>query len=297
MSDMQVILDDLAAGRIDATEASKRIAGLGDRGPRTERVSEPSDDELAGDRRDDQTFRRYAPPPPPKAFGADSRRASARPGGSRGVERLEIRGSGQRVRLVGDPAVATVSIDGPHTLRRNGAVLEVTSEGKLKPPSINGLSMLRARSLGDLRSTALKGQELTVTVNPSLLVDVELSAGTLTSVGVPYLGRIRVSGGITRIDGVAEIGDALIQVGQATITGTIRTGRSRIRIESGQGTIELGDDSNVTVHAEAQLGKVGFSGSHTGAGDEVVVGLGNARLDVEVMMGYVSVKLEGDQPV
>ena len=37
------------------------------------------------------------------------------------VERISVRTVGRRVRIVGDTAVATLSADGPHVLRRNGA--------------------------------------------------------------------------------------------------------------------------------------------------------------------------------
>lgn len=54
--------------------------------------------------------------------------------------------------------------------------------------------------------------------------------------------------------------------------------------------VELGDDSNVTVRGESQLGRVSWTGAHTGGGDEVVLGHGNARLDVEAILAYVTVR-------
>ena len=86
-----------------------------------------------------------------------------------------------------------------------------------------------------------------------------------------------------------------MQAGQATIKGAIKTGRSRIRAESGSLNIELADDSNVTVKGEAQLGKVSWTGGHDGLGDEVVMGNGSARLDVEVVMGYAQVRVGSDR--
>jgi hypothetical protein len=94
---------------------------------------------------------------------------------------------------------------------------------------------------------------------------------------------------------VAEINDALVQAGQATIKGTIKTGRNRIRAESGTLSISLADDSNVTVTGEAQLGKISWAGGHSGAGDEVVMGSGSARLDIEVVMGHAQVRVGSDQ--
>ncbi len=112
---------------------------------------------------------------------------------------------------------------------------------------------------------------------------------------MPHLGKVRVTAGGAKLLDVEEINDVLIQAGQATIKGAITTGRSRIRAESGSLYIELADDSNVTVKGEAQLGKVSWSGGHNGLGDEVVMGNGSARLDVEVVMGHAQVRVGSDR--
>jgi hypothetical protein len=207
-----------------------------------------------------------------------------------GVEKLSIRAVGRRVRIVGEPSVATVSADGPHVLRRNGSVLEISSDGEFGA-SIDGFQLLKAtRSLDDFRSLGL-GKELLLRVNPSLLVDVEVTGGSLNTEGVPRLGSVRVTAGGAKLLDVAEIADALVQAGQATVKGAITSGRSRVRVESGSLSLQLADSSNVTVSTETQLGKISWGGAHAGfSGDEVVLGTGSAKLDVEVVMGHASIK-------
>jgi hypothetical protein len=196
---------------------------------------------------------------------------------------------------VGESSVATLAADGPHVLRRNGSVLEVSSDGELGA-SLDGFSILKApRNLDEFRSLGL-GKELFLRVNPDIEVDVEVTGGSLNTERVPHLGKVRLTAGAAKLLDVEQIKDALIQAGQATVKGTITRGRSRIRAESGSLSIQLGDASNVTVHGESQLGKVTWSGGHSGAGDEVVMGNGSARLDVEVVMGHASVKVGSDQP-
>ena len=51
----------------------------------------------------------------------------------------------------------------------------------------------------------------------------------------------------------------------------------------------------MTVKGEAQLGKVSWSGGHNGAGDEVVMGNGSAKLDIEVVMGHAQVRVGSDR--
>jgi hypothetical protein len=207
-----------------------------------------------------------------------------------GVERISIRAIGRRVRIVGETSVATLSADGPHVLRRNGSVLEVASDGELGA-SLDGFSILRApRNLDEFRALGL-GKELFLRVNPNIVVDVEVTAGSLNTERLPRFGKVRVTAGGAKLLDVTEISDALIQAGQATISGSFRTGRSRIRAESGSLSITLHDDSNVTVKGEAQLGKVSWTGGHSGAGDEVVMGDGSAKLDIEVVMAYAAVQV------
>lgn len=282
--DLTPILEDLAAGRIDASEAARRIDALKQAVPRH---AEPSDEELG---REASAPRHAAPEgvftQPP--FSDEVPPSHRRPSGAKGVDRISVRAVGRRVRIVGDSTVATAAAEGPHVLRRAGSVLEVTSDGDLGP-SLDGFMLRPPRSFDDLRALGL-GKELLLRVNPSIAVDVEVTAGTLTTERVPYLGKVRVTAGGATLTGVAEITDALVQAGSATLTGTITTGRSRIRCESGSLEIDLGTDSNVTVRGEAQLGKITWAGDQAGQFDEVVLGNGSARLDVGVVMGWATIR-------
>ncbi len=286
--DLTPILEDLAAGRIDASEAARRIDALKAAESRGGRPAEPSNDDLGGDpgRRQYSPYAREVFTPPTQEEVPPTRR---RPSGAKGVDRISVRAVGRRVRIVGDRAVATVSAEGPHVLRRTGSVLEVTSDGELGP-SLDGFSILRPpRNFDELRAMGL-GKELYLRVNPAIVVDVEVTAGSLTCTDVPYLGKVRITAGGAELERIAEVSDVLVQAGSATIRGTITTGRSRVRCESGQLTIELTGDSNVTVRGEAQLGRITFSDAHTGALDEVILGNGSARLDVGVVMGWATIK-------
>ena len=349
---MSVILQDLAAGRIDAAEAARRIDALSvnnaeprpaDQAPTdqastdqaatdrasAERADAPSNDDLAAaaaagsgpggpdsdawasqtDRPQSTAFGRDPFPGAPGTPAEPSDKAAEpsdpvrerptvsvppRKPGSGGVTKISVRAVGRRVRIIGETAVATISCDGPHVLRRNGAVLEVSSDGEMGS-SLDGFSILRApRNLEEFRALGL-GKELLIKVNPNILVDVEVTAGSLNTERVPHLGKVRVTAGGAKLLDVREINDALIQAGSATIKGAISTGRSRVRAESGSLAIHLADDSNVTITGDAQLGKVSWSGGHQGNVDEVVMGNGSAKLEIEVVMGHAQVKLGSAQ--
>ena len=299
---MKAILEELAAGRIDAAEAARRIDALKASQSTSETAPpEPTNEQLAGSEADADAWAAAtdrpqassgSPTPEPEPSAEEPAEAKAVNVG--GVERISVRAVGRRVRIIGETSVATLSADGPHVLRRNGSVLEVSSDGELGA-SLDGFSILRSapRSLDDFRSLGL-GKELFLRVNPNLIVDVEVTAGSLNTEGVSHLGKVRVTAGAAKLLDVAEINDALIQAGQATIKGAIKTGRNRVRAESGTLSISLADDSNVTVTGEAQLGKISWAGGHSGAGDEVVMGSGSARLDIEVVMGHAQVRVGSD---
>jgi hypothetical protein len=305
--DMTPILEDLAAGRIDAAEAARRIDALKASQPTSEEPrSEPTNEQLAGATADSDPWAAVTDQPQasydrasnesgaPKPETADEEPVQYKPINTGGVERISVRAIGRRVRIVGETSVATLSADGPHVLRRNGSVLEVSSDGELGA-SLDGFSILRGatRSLDDFRSLGL-GKELFLRVNPNVIVDVEVTAGSLNTERVPHLGKVRVTAGSAKLLDVTEINDVLVQAGQATIKGTIATGRNRIRAESGSLSISLTDDSNVTVTGEAQLGKINWSGGHNGAGDEVVMGNGSAKLEIEVVMAHALVRVGSD---
>ena len=311
-SDMKAILEELAAGRIDAAEAARRIDALKATQSPSEPPTEPTNEQLAGSEADSDAWAAATDWPQagdasaasePEASTSEPDTSTEEPDTSTeepvrtkqvnvgGVERISVRAVGRRVRILGETSVATLSADGPHVLRRNGSVLEVSSDGELGA-SLDGFSILRSapRSLDDFRSLGL-GKELFLRVNPNVIVDVEVTAGSLNTEQVPHLGKVRVTAGAAKLLDVAEINDALIQAGQATIKGTIKTGRNRVRAESGTLSITLADDSNVTVTGEAQLGKISWAGGHSGAGDEVVMGSGSAKLDIEVVMGHAQVRV------
>jgi hypothetical protein len=327
-SNMTTILEQLAAGQIDAAEAARRIDALkaaesADAGSEpaaaesqptpepsqtTEATAEPTNEDLAAAESDDQdpwaaetdrpqhaTHRTESFVPPPRTPEPSAEPVRNKPVNTSGVERISVRAVGRRVRILGETSVVTLSADGPHVLRRNGSVLEVSSDGELGA-SLDGFSILRGapRSLDDIRALGL-GKELLLKVNPNLIVDVEVTAGSLNTERVPHLGKVRVTAGGAKLLDVREINDALIQAGQATIHGAITTGRNRIRAESGSLSITLADDSNVTVKGDAQLGKVSWTGGHSGAGDEVVMGNGSANLDIEVVMGHAQVRVGSDR--
>ncbi|MFC0625963.1 hypothetical protein [Kribbella deserti] len=206
-----------------------------------------------------------------------------------GVQRVTIRAVGRRVRLIGEPAINGVAVDGPHQIKRDGDTLAINSEGDMGV-SLDGFTMLRTRSVGDLKSH-MNGfaKELQIRVNPSLNVEVEVTGGSVSAERVPGLTKVRVTAGTAKVTDVDGPIDLLVQAGSATLDAQITKGRSRVRVESGAATVNLRRGSDVKVHTEAQLGKVSWTGAVSGQSKDVEIGRGRASLDVEVLVGTAQI--------
>ncbi|WP_020385519.1 hypothetical protein [Kribbella catacumbae] len=204
-----------------------------------------------------------------------------------GVRRVTIRAIGRRVRLIGEPAVTGVAVDGPHVIKRDGDTLAINSEGDMGV-SIDGLSMLRNPT--DLKSHVNGfAKELSIRVNPLLQVEIEVTGGSVIAERLPGLSRVRVTAGTAKVTDVDGPIDLLVQAGTATLDAQITKGRSRVRVESGSASVTLRRGSDVRVHTESQLGRVTWAGAVSGQSKDVEIGRGRAALDVEVLVGTAQI--------
>jgi hypothetical protein len=205
------------------------------------------------------------------------------------TNRLRIRAVGRRVRIIGEPFVSTVAVDGPHVVRQEGDTLVVTSEGEFGA-SIDGFTLMRSRTLRDVQERVFDiGRELSVRVNPSLAVEVEVTAGSVNAERLPALEQVRVTAGSARVRDVDGPIDLLVQAGSAQVEGKITKGRSRLRAESGSLQLRLLPGSSVRVRPDVQLGRVQWEPPGKDR-EEHIVGLGDAILNLEVVMGTATVK-------
>ncbi|HEY4570036.1 MAG TPA: hypothetical protein VIH10_11245, partial [Kribbella sp.] len=117
-----------------------------------------------------------------------------------GVQRVTVRAIGRRVRLIGEPAVNGVAVDGPHVIKRDGDTLAISSEGDMGV-SIDGFSMLRNPT--DLKAHVNGlAKELSIRVNPNLQVEVEVTGGSVNAERLPGLTRVRVTAGTAKVTDV-----------------------------------------------------------------------------------------------
>ena len=237
---IQQILEDVAAGRLDPAEASRLIDAAGPKA--ADGSASTAGPAFTG---------KPAPPAVPD------------------IERILVRATSRRVRIVGDPSVATVAIEGQHQVRRDGSTLVVT--GEVEPiPTDDAFTLL---SGGRWREVAGR-------------VQVE---------GARALDHLRVTAGSLRVRGAENPFDLLVQAGSAQVEARLTRGHSRMRCESGSLQLSLLPGSDVRVRADVQLGRFVTEPERHGRekNRDVVVGTGAAEVDAEVVMGSVTVKVPG----
>ena len=309
--DITSILDDLATGKIDAAEAKRRIdsVGLGDGRPVTEKVDEVSnewptpkpdpkaEEPVAGESSTDaptteEPVEEAQSGPIPKA---DQPRKSAPPKADKinGVEKILVKATGRKVRIIADDHVSTAAAEDVHQVKRKGSTLEILGDHDFPGvkdaiawvKSVKGLDTIK----DDIKDLGI-GKELMVRVNPSLEVDIDVSASSLAVTDVPHLGKVRLAAGSASITGAHVISDLMLQAGQVTVSGTFTQDWSRIRCESGQVVLIIAPDSDVVVRADSQLGRITWEGVEA-PDTELVLGQGAAHLDLGVVLGHGVVRI------
>jgi len=275
--DITVILDDLAAGRIDAAEAKNRISALG-----TQATAEPTpefstDWPLPPDETPEEETQPPFEPNPPRAEKIN------------GISKVLIRATGRKVKILPDSQVSTAAAEDVHQVKRNGSTMEIIGDKEFSGV-IDALSWVKSvRGMDDVKALGF-GKELTVRVNPALEVDIDLKGCQLMVAGLPHIGKVRLTAGGATITGARTVSDLLLQMGQVTISGHFTEGWSRIRCESGQVTLEVARDSDVVIRADAQVGRVSWEGCEAEDG-EVTIGAGTAHLDMGVVFGHGVVRM------
>jgi len=285
------ILTAVRDGRLDPTEAARRLqehsaapAGGGE--------PKPSPEEPSGSVWAEVTDDVVAPPEPATATEPVAETFVHVPVvvDDRATTGLRIRAITRKVRITGDPTVATVSIDGPHELRREGSTLICDSE--LDLPFGDPFAFLpTAMGRFGLRSPGRAfswGNDLDIRVNPTLDLDVELTAGSLHVQAVGKL-RARVTAGSARVEDVRGPLDLHVVGGTAKIDTVMVGGGNRIRCDSGSVVLRLRPGSDVRFRPEAQLGRIVVDG--VDGGREITVGGGTGRLRAEVVMGSIQVEV------
>jgi hypothetical protein len=310
--ELRTLLAGVAEGRVTPEEATRRLE-LMDQGvppaQAAETATETGTDSAgpgpAGQTATGDASRATAPGDAaqpggqPSAGPTSSRDASPVPGPSDGpVERVRVVASARPVRVVADPTVDTLTVEGPHNVRREGSSVRVEAPVGADPQASGDYRYERRTGLSRWISQASSvGVPMTVRMNPDLELEVDVMAGSLDVTGLRGPLSFTVTAGSLRAVDCAGPLRGTVRAGSAKLDLRPVAGASSIRVESGSVTLQLQHGSDVRVRARAELGEVKVLDHHgTSAkvvqGDgsyEVVVGSGTASIDLEAVMGSLKV--------
>lgn len=219
------------------------------------------------------------------------------------IRRVRVDAGFGAVSITGDPTVTEAEIDGMHSASVDGDTLVIASEfGDVGPGTFSINLGGRGRRIRVNTGSGARGiiatrgaSALRIRMNPDLELDAKLDAGPLHIRGITAPIRARSSAGPIAIDGVRSPVDVAVNAGAIRINGLFTEGESRVRSDAGAIRIELDEGSNVTVSADAALGKIVLPGMTDGGRKafgsrcEATIGDGAATLRVETAMGSIIV--------
>jgi hypothetical protein len=257
----RTILSRVAAGELSPEEAAKLLDDLGT-GASTQTATEQ-------------------PPVPP-----------FEPLATGDVQKIRIARSLGTARVVGDSSIREAIADGPHRAERQGGVLVIHSDFD----DDGGFVFSRDRWRNWWQWDRYRMTPLDVRMNPDLPLELQAQGGSMriTDVHGPISGEVQ-AGSLT-ISGVRRPLDITVQAGNLRASGVLATGSSHIRAEAGGIQLHLEQGSNVTVRAHSTMGHISLAGQKSddvvvvgGGRRELVVGDGEAELELEATMGSIRV--------
>ena len=313
-TDLRALLNEVAAGRLAPSRAAEMLddlpggqSGSAERTERTERT-----EGTEGTARTEQTDSPYdtasggagdGPEPAALPDGPDSAGGHEAGIGARvqGVDRVRVSASARPVRIIGDPTVATVTVDGPHTVTADGSVLRIEAgAGPAAATAARGsYSYERKTGLSRwLAQAGTVGVPLTVRMNPALFADAELLAGSLEIVGLAGPVAFSVTAGSLRLHDCSGVVNGVVRAGSAVLQVRPTAGSSSVRVESGSVDVGFLPGSDVRVNGKADLGEFKVRGGDgslklqkVDSLPEYVLGAGTASFDLHISMGSAKVRL------
>lgn len=141
----------------------------------------------------------------------------------------------------------------------------------------------------------VRRRRLTVRMNPDLALVASVQAGNVRVDGVHGPITSDVQAGNCKVSDFRGTLNLSVQAGNITASGRLDRGASKVRCEMGSVKINLEKGSSVRITARTTLGKVAIEGEKDEraavgpSGREVVIGSGDATLDLECTMGSVKV--------
>ncbi|HVF12684.1 MAG TPA: hypothetical protein VNA87_06325, partial [Actinomycetota bacterium] len=177
------------------------------------------------------------------------------------------------VRIQGDPSVSGAVAQGEHRVRTQDGKMIFEEEENSEQPGyvLFGPRNRRFRFAGTINGKKIQIGEgpdippvLDIRMNPSLPLEIEMTAGTVNVNGVEAEITATITAGSGMFGGVRSPIKASVDAGSLNIQGVFDRGESNIRCTAGKVSVGLEPGSDVKIRARATLGKVSLPGGQSG---------------------------------
>jgi len=245
------------------------------------------------------------------------------------VNAVKVVGTFRALKIIGDPSVKGAVGVGPHRARQEGGTLifeEMDDDDPgftlFGPPHFDPATESDDEEFGKLARVVtrrnfrfqgtINGKDfkvgrgnppvLKVRMNPSLPLDIEMTAGAVKVIDVTGPIKANLTAGSGRFSGIHSPIEIGVEAGTVNVEGLFDEGTSSIHCTAGRVRVELAPGSDVTVTAKATLGKVSLPHSDgrreewqgIGTGQkEIKIGQGTSSLDIDATTGSVVVDHAG----
>jgi len=256
---LRSLLEEVAAGRLDPEEGSRLLASLN--------------------------------PPPEPTFGSPD---GLSPAAAAAIARLEILADALDLRVVADPSVDLIHVDGTLEVEPDGDVLRLRPARR--SPEGNAY---RFGTIGGLMAGWLEGldhRRVVVRARPDLAVSIAGSGSKAVIEGMQGGFTVRLAAGAFRAVDVRGPFSLDLDCSTAKLAVLLDHGLSRVQGQMSTVDLALVSGSDVAVSAVAEMGSVRIDGKGQkarGSGlresASAVVGDGTASIDLTMQMGTIKV--------
>lgn len=221
--------------------------------------------------------------------------------------RVRIEASAGSVRVIGDPAVAIVDVDGAHDLHHDGDTVVVRCQPlrdldvdldldlDFGSPGRRTFAIHRRHGGRSVLPDLRRRMQVTIRVNPSLPVDARVAAGSVSLRGLDGPVELDLDAGAGTLRDVRGPLQCRVNAGSLSIDTRLVEGASRISCDMGATSVRLDPASDVRVKAGVNLGRseIRLPEGHAPDGPgEFVIGAGRATLDIDGSMSAISVRVD-----
>jgi hypothetical protein len=222
------------------------------------------------------------------------------------VTTIRVTTSYRSIQLIADPSVAQIHVIGRHSIRHEGTALVVSTTGPLDDDERDDTGTSGRFSFSALPRTiawarSWRDHQLTMRVNPALLVDLDVTGADVKATGFEAGLKARLVASSMRGDKLHGPLDVRVLSSSVKLSA-LPTGESRIYCESSSCRLDLLAGADLKITASNRMSRVALPRRPASTlpfedeDSDVTIGEGRDQLSVKAVMSTVTVNATSAVP-